>query len=121
MPLPGVGVDAGHERGPGEVALELEDVLGKRVGGRGVAAERPHRVAVRSRRPAEPEVDAAGVQRLERAELPAITSGEWLGSMMPPEPRRMVVVWAPTWAMSTLVADDAIEAMLWCSAYQTRK
>ena len=50
----------------------------------------------------------------------AITSGEWFGSMMPPEPSRIVVVCAPTCAISTLVADDAIDGMLWCSAYQTR-
>ena len=51
----------------------------------------------------------------------AITSGEWLGSMMPPEPRRMLWVLAATWAMSTAVAEDAIVRMLWCSAYQTRE
>ena len=50
----------------------------------------------------------------------AIVSGEWLGSMMPPAPRRMWSVWAATWAISTLVAEEAIDAMLWCSAYQTR-
>ena len=50
----------------------------------------------------------------------AIVSGEWLGSITPPAPSRIVRVCAPTWAMSTLVADDAIVGMLWCSAYQTR-
>ena len=50
----------------------------------------------------------------------AIVSGEWFGSITPPAPRRMVEVCAATWAISTLVADDAIDAMLWCSAYQTR-
>ena len=51
----------------------------------------------------------------------AMVSGVWLGSMIPPEPSRIVEVWAATWAMSTLVADDAIDDMLWCSAYQTRR
>ena len=51
----------------------------------------------------------------------AITSGEWLGSMIPPAPKRMVEVCAATWAMSTAVADDPMDAMLWCSAYQTRR
>ena len=51
----------------------------------------------------------------------AISSGAWLGSMMPPDPRRMRSVWAATWAMSTLVADEAMLGMLWCSAYQTRR
>ena len=50
-----------------------------------------------------------------------MTSGEWLGSMMPPEPSRMVLVCAATWAISTLVADEAMDGMLWCSAYQTRR
>ncbi len=50
----------------------------------------------------------------------AITSGEWFGSMMPPEPSLMLDVCAPMCAISTLVADDAIDGMLWCSAYQTR-
>ena len=30
-------------------------------------------------------------------------------------------MWAPTWAMITLVAEEAMEDMLWCSAYQTRR
>ena len=51
----------------------------------------------------------------------AIVSGAWFGNMMPPAPSRMVSVCAATWAMSTLVAEDATEAMLWCSAYQTRR
>ena len=51
----------------------------------------------------------------------AITSGEWLGSMMPPAPRRIVSVWAAMWAISTEVAELAIERMLWCSAYQMRR
>src|SRR4051794_10096835 len=49
-----------------------------------------------------------------------MVSGAWLGSMMPPAPSRMRLVCAPTCAMSTLVADDAMLGMLWCSAYQTR-
>jgi hypothetical protein len=50
----------------------------------------------------------------------AIISGAWFGSITPPAPSLMVCVWAPTCAISTLVADDAILGMLWCSAYQTR-
>jgi len=41
--------------------------------------------------------------------------------MIPPAPTRIVRVWAATWAMSTLVADDAIIGILWCSAYHTRR
>jgi hypothetical protein len=50
----------------------------------------------------------------------AITSGAWFGNMIPPAPRRIDSVCAATCAISTLVADDAIALMLWCSAYQTR-
>ncbi len=50
----------------------------------------------------------------------AMTSGEWFGSMMPPEPSLIELVRAPMWAMRTLVADEPMEGMLWCSAYQTR-
>ena len=51
----------------------------------------------------------------------AMVSGEWLGSITPPAPSRMLEVWAATWAISTLVAEEAIEDMLWCSAYQIRR
>jgi len=30
-------------------------------------------------------------------------------------------VWAAMWAISTAVAEEAIELMLWCSAYQMRR
>jgi hypothetical protein len=50
-----------------------------------------------------------------------MVSGEWLGSITPPAPSRMLSVWAATWAIRTLVAEEAIEDMLWCSAYQTRR
>ena len=51
----------------------------------------------------------------------AIVSGAWLGSITPPAPSRIDDVWSATWPINTLVADDAIDAMLWCSAYQTRR
>lgn len=50
-----------------------------------------------------------------------MVSGEWFGSMTPPEPRRIVEVCEATCAMSTEVALEAMLAMLWCSAYQTRR
>jgi hypothetical protein len=40
--------------------------------------------------------------------------------MMPPEPSLMLDVRAPMCAISTLVSDDAMDGMLWCSVYQTR-
>ena len=51
----------------------------------------------------------------------AISSGAWFGSITPPAPSRIVRVCAPTCAISTLVAEEAMLAMLWCSAYQTRR
>ena len=42
----------------------------------------------------------------------AITSGAWLGSMMPPAPTRIVEVPAATWAMTTEVAALAMPGML---------
>ena len=50
----------------------------------------------------------------------AMTRGEWLGSITPPAPSRMEDVCAPMCAISTLVAEEAMCFMLWCSAYQTR-
>ena len=51
----------------------------------------------------------------------AITSGAWFGSMIPPEPTRMVVVAAATWPTRTAVAALAMPGMLWCSASQKRR
>ncbi len=48
----------------------------------------------------------------------AITIGEWLGSMMPPAPRRIVVVASPRYPSTTEVAAEAMPVMLWCSATQ---
>ena len=48
----------------------------------------------------------------------AITMGEWLGSMIPPAPTRIVDVPAARWPMTTDVAALAMPRMLWCSATQ---
>ena len=50
----------------------------------------------------------------------AITSDEWFGSITPPEPRRIVLVPAARWAMSTGGEELAMPGMLWCSATQKR-
>ena len=42
----------------------------------------------------------------------AITIGEWLGSMMPPAPTRIVLVPPATWQMHTAVAALAMPARL---------
>jgi hypothetical protein len=41
----------------------------------------------------------------------AITSGAWLGSMMPPEPTRIVFVAAAMCAITTAVAAEAMPVM----------
>jgi hypothetical protein len=52
-----------------EQRLQLLDVGRERVGARVIATQRPHRRLVAARGTAEPEVDAAGIERVERAEL----------------------------------------------------
>ena len=48
----------------------------------------------------------------------AITRGEWLGSITPPDPRRMVEVSAATRARRTAGDELAMPGMEWCSATQ---
>ncbi len=48
----------------------------------------------------------------------ATTSGAWLGSMMPPEPTRMVCVAPAMSPPGTAVAELAMPGMLWCWASQ---
>ena len=48
----------------------------------------------------------------------ATTSGAWLGSMMPPEPTRIVRVPPATCVINTAVDEQATPSMLWCSASQ---
>ena len=50
-----------------------------------------------------------------------MTSGAWFGSMMPPEPTRIVFVPPATWPITTAVAALAMPGMLWCSASQKRR
>jgi hypothetical protein len=57
-----------------------------------MAAQRARRGLVGARRAAQPQVDAARIQRASVPNCSATTSGEWLGSMMPPEPTRIVDV-----------------------------
>ena len=79
------------------------------VGRPGVAAQRVHRVLIGAGGPPQPEVDRGrGYMASSVPNCSAIVSGEWLGSMMPPAPSRMVEVCAPMCAISTLVADDAM-------------
>ena len=48
----------------------------------------------------------------------AITSGEWFGSITPPEPTRIVEVPPARYPITTEVAELAMPVMLWCSATQ---
>ena len=51
----------------------------------------------------------------------ATLSGAWLGSMIPPDPTRIVLVAAATAAIMTSGAELVTLAMLWCSASQKRR
>ena len=59
-----------------------------------------------------------GASASRAANCSATTSGEWLGSMTPPEPTRMREVRAEAAAMSTGGVVEATAGMLWCSANQ---
>gem|GEM_PF-2954356 len=48
----------------------------------------------------------------------ATTSGAWLGSMIPPDPIRIVDVAEAMWPIITDVAALAVPAILWCSEIQ---
>ena len=121
MPLPGIASTPGMPLFAGQVALQLEDVLREGVGRLRVAAQRARIVSlVPAGRPAQAEVDPTGYIAASVPNCSAIRSGAWLGSMTPPAPSRIVRVCAPTCAISTLVAEEAMAGMLWCSAYQTR-
>jgi hypothetical protein len=87
-----------------EVADELDNVVGERFGPQ---VTRPRSIL--------PGCSASRV-----ANCSATTSGEWLGSMTPPEPMRNVDVASARWAMSTAGAELAMAAMAWCSATQSR-
>ena len=73
-------------------------------------------------RSSEAEVDPARVHGLESPELLGDHERRVVREHDPARPEAdLVRVCAATWAISTLVADEAIVAMLWCSAYQTRR
>jgi hypothetical protein len=70
VPAPGTATDALAGLLAGRAALQLGDVAGEvGLGFDQVAAQRAHGDAVGAGRAAEAEVDAAGVERGERAEL----------------------------------------------------
>ena len=51
----------------------------------------------------------------------ATTSGEWFGSITPPDPILSVDVAPARWAITTGGAALAMPGMLWCSATQWRR
>ena len=59
-----------------------------------------------------------GASASSAANCSATTSGEWFGSMTPPDPTRMREVRAAAAATSTGGVVDATAGMLWCSANQ---
>ncbi|MGY4414170.1 hypothetical protein ACVWW4_005906 [Bradyrhizobium sp. LB7.1] len=88
----------------------MRKILGAR---REVAPQRPRRELVGARRAPEPEIDPSRIERGQRAEnCSAMISGEWFGSMIPPEPTRIVLVPPATCPITTDVAALAIPVML---------
>ena len=105
----------------GEVADQLDQLLGEVVGGEG-AGRAPQRAGgelVGAGRPADAEVDAARVQRLEHAELLGDHERGVVGQhdAARPEADRLTVTPA-AWASSTGGDELAMPGMLWCSATQ---
>ena len=68
-PVPGTASTAWPGlRGPNS-ACSSSTSCGKRLGAHGIAAQRAHRALVGARRASQAEIDAARIERLERAEL----------------------------------------------------
>jgi hypothetical protein len=103
----------------GHIVHQFQHVLRElfRVGLQ-VAAQRARRRLVGTGCAAQTQVDTAGCSASSVPNCSAMTSGEWLGSMTPPAPTRMVLVPAATWAITTAVAALAMPGMPWCSASQ---
>lgn len=94
----------------GEVVGALVEALGAAEGGGGGA--------VRAGGSAQAQVHSARGHGFQRAELLRDHQGAWFGSITPPEPRRMRVVWAARWARITAGEEEATPGMEWCSATQ---
>ncbi|MNI91706.1 hypothetical protein D3C73_1494110 [compost metagenome] len=62
-----------------------------------------------------------GAMASSAANCSATMSGAWLGSITPPEPRRMREVRVAAAAISTGGVVDATDGMLWCAANQYRR
>ena len=82
------------------------------------AAQRGRGHGIGAGRATEAEIDAPGIQRLERAEDLDDAQRRVVRDHDPPAPTRMREVAAATAAIMTSGADAAMLAMLWCSATQ---
>lgn len=117
----GVGVPVGEV--VVEEADELSEAAGELVGGLVQAcgpAQGGRGALVGAGGAAQAEVDPAGGERLQGAELLGDGEGAWLGSMTPPDPSRMREVCAARWARITAGEELATPGMEWCSATQWR-
>jgi len=106
-----------------EEGQQLGQLLGEVVGRQRVhrAPEGQGRDLIGARGPSDAEIDASPGAELQGAELLGHHQRAWLGSMMPPDPTRRVVVASAMWPMTTAVAELAMPGMLWCSATQKRR
>jgi hypothetical protein len=101
---------------PRDSASSSASCSAKRCASKGRSAR--DRGGIGARRAPDPQVDAAGVQRLQRVERSATCSGTWFGSMIPPEPTRIRSVAAATCPIRISGAELAMLGMPWCSANQ---
>ena len=107
-----------------DVAAELGELLGEVVGGEGLAApaQRDRGARVGARGAADAEVDAVrGSSPASARNVSATFSGLWLGSMIPPEPTRSVLVALATAWIRISGLELATLGMPWCSASHMRR
>jgi hypothetical protein len=98
--------------GGGEIGLQLEHVARELLGRGQRATQRAHRQLVGAGRPAEPEIDPAGVQPRQRPELLGDDQRRVVGQHDPPAPTRMRLDPAAICASTIEVAALAMPGML---------
>ena len=121
MPLAGDRADSRKRALVAEQALQLNHILGKALADGGIAPQGPKVFwSVPGARP-RPRSIRPRMQRLEGAELLGDHERRVVRQHHPAgaEPDALRV--AAMWAIRTEVAEEAIELMLWCSAYQIRR
>ena len=127
LPRPGIAVICANGWPSGQLAGEEAEQVDQ-LFGEVVRGERFRRAAqgrrgdlVRARRAPDAEVDPAGMQRLQHAELLGDHQRHMVGQhdVAGPDPDDSVA--SAIWPISTGGAELAMPGMLWCSATQNRR